>query len=916
MSLPSWLPIIINSTLPKQWLFSFSSDTTQKNTRFNLNTKDGSGFLFSHREFGANEFYFHIKRSDGTYCSLLSFKGVNLKFTRKNLPTAVDEFILDIGCIAIIEETEPSLFTWSALNRYLPPFNIKAKKVSIIRDGIPLYQSLTSELVLDWVFANQQHFLRLSNPKVQLEANFFQQIGHEQRRQIRHHIVKQLIKTNPAAESKRKNTTAYELNITKFNVQLNEETHLTAKGQIVFDNIIARRPKIGQIDGILDAPALPEKANIIKLNLSDNKLSAMLARPNQEPLLYLPITIAETKISVAQGKWSWPYLPQKLQGNFFISVNSPKNDDEEAQLTGRINFQTEAQRGKSNLVLTIPQTKFSEILTKTPFQLTGGVNINNIALSMTVPGYFQLNEHTPEIKLLPGALVRAWGELINEVYIEEARFPLAGISITPNGLNGRLQAILKTREALWGQVDLHMDGKAINLLPKSGKWFWLSWGQGRMPLLNANWDMASKGQFKNGTLYVESLSTGLDQMRYGLVKIDKPRIALLSPIILRPAQLKLDNPALFKGQLRLDASTIKFNNGGQIDEPVFDVKILGTSVRDFQFKGDLQSERFKRIALNGRWDGQRIRGQGWWPSQSVSSFRNLFSEETDIDLQTGSFYAQASFSAAAEQGFVMGGHLVFNDVDLRYENSHIQGLDFIMPYYFADHRWQLGKNAPVTLRVNRLKNVIDYQDLQMDLQGFYPFDPNFPLSFSNMSTNLLGGNLSIDEIRFPQTQPAHLIAQQIDSEQFWQIINPKQFSMQGRFGGELELLFNDADWLIKNGRIYNQGDIRVLIEPNMVKEIKHSNIAAGAAIEWLSQLQISDLKMQLTLSNLGELLLTSRVKARNRALSDEKLIDLNYTHEENVLALWRSLTFKNDLHDWLESVFSNFERSLKAAESH
>ncbi|SET36887.1 intermembrane phospholipid transport protein YdbH family protein [Thorsellia anophelis] len=908
-SLAIWLPIVINMSLPEQWVFSFSNEAKT--------TKDESsiqGFSFKNYQLKSDKFYFHIKRKDGSYCPLLSFKGVNLTFTRENLPTNVDEFIFDISCINLIEETEPSFFTWSSLNSYLPPFNIHAHNVRIVNDGLPIAVTATHQLNLNWIFKKNQHFIRLTNPNMQLEGHFAEISNSLLGITSKHHFLPRL-GLYPVNQSKRISAKRYALTIDTFKANITNDSenqvNITSKGNIIFNDIIVSMPEFALFEAIINSDLLPEKNNIARISLKQNKLLATLQQPNEGVLLSLPLTFSDTKISIAQGKWAWPYLAQKLHGNLFLSIDQANESLKETSFNARINMQTEAKRGKSNLVLTIPPTELNQVLNYMPFQLTGGMNIDNLALNMSVPGYFHINNQEPEVKLKPSALVRAWGQLINDVYIEEARFPLAGISITPNGINGRLQAILKTREALWGQVELHMDGKAINLLPDTGKWFWLSWGNGNMPLLNAKWDMESKGKILNGTLYVENLSTGLNQIQYGRVKVDEPRITLNEPIILIPNHHSLDKKGYLKGKLALDANSIKFDNGGKIDNPIFDVSLSGNSVNEFQFKGNLQSERFKHITINGRWDGQRLRGQGWWPLQDVRSFRNLFSDKTDLDIKTGTFYAQASFSAAENQGFVMGGHLVFNDVDMRYENSHISGLDFIMPYHFADHRWQFGKNAPVTLRIPTLENVILYQNMQVDLQGYYPFDTAYPLTVSNINTDLLGGNLSIDAIKFPQTEPAYLKAKHINSEQFWKLINPTQFTMKGRFGGEFELLFNDPDWLIKNGYVYNEEDIDVNLDTNLINDIKKTNIAAGAAVDWLSALQIAEIKMQLTLTNLGELMLTSRVKAKNSALSEDKLINLNYSHKENVLALWRSLSFKDDLHDWIESVVTKFQDDLK-----
>jgi hypothetical protein len=43
----------------------------------------------------------------------------------------------------------------------------------------------------------------------------------------------------------------------------------------------------------------------------------------------------------------------------------------------------------------------------------------------------------------------------------------------------------------------------------------------------------------------------------------------------------------------------------------------------FQFKGDLHADEIGPVQVNGRWDGERLRGQAWWPKQSLTVFQPL-----------------------------------------------------------------------------------------------------------------------------------------------------------------------------------------------------------------------------------------------------------------------------------------------------
>ncbi len=65
---------------------------------------------------------------------------------------------------------------------------------------------------------------------------------------------------------------------------------------------------------------------------------------------------------------------------------------------------------------------------------------------------------------LHGALLRSRGRVIDALDIDEIRWPLAGVKVTPRGVDGRLQAILRAHENEMGDFVLHLDGTANDFL--------------------------------------------------------------------------------------------------------------------------------------------------------------------------------------------------------------------------------------------------------------------------------------------------------------------------------------------------------------------------------------------------------------------------------------------------------------------
>ncbi|MFT4466127.1 MAG: hypothetical protein ACMX3H_18080 [Sodalis sp. (in: enterobacteria)] len=94
--------------------------------------------------------------------------------------------------------------------------------------------------------------------------------------------------------------------------------------------------------------------------------------------------------------------------------------------------------------------------------------------------------------------------------------------------------------------------------------------------------------------------------------------------------------------------------------------------------------------MNGRWDGERLRGQAWWPKQPQRVFAPLLQPALGIRLNQGEFYVQSSFSATADKGFIAGGHSVLTGGYLWYGDSRLVGVRLSLSYRLAQSRWTVG----------------------------------------------------------------------------------------------------------------------------------------------------------------------------------------------------------------------------------
>ncbi|MGQ8704896.1 YdbH family protein [Serratia sp. TSA_198.1] len=674
--------------------------------------------------------------------------------------------------------------------------------------------------------------------------------------------------------------------------------HLTGKIAIPLD--LDSMPVQGALQGEMQTGYL-EKPLLLDMRWQHQQgVLTLTEKGDDKPLVTLPWEITPQQVSINQGEWRWPYSQQPLNGGLNVALHDWSKGLDETQISARLNVITAGHNGKGNAVLTLGPGKVGLIDSDLRFQLTGQANLADFSMTASIPGILSGTILNPTLVLQPGSLLRLWGNASPEMKLEEARLPLAGVKVTAGGITGRLQAIISASDSYWGRFKLHLDGKAQDFWPDHGNWQWRYWGKGQLPPLQAAWDVAGSGSWQDTTIVLDRLSTGFDKLKYGLVTVDAPRLSLGQPLRWQRGE---QNPA-FNADIQLVAGKVSFTDGGHLPAPVLALQLKGTTPDSFQWQGKLQAEQIGPIALHGRWDGERLRGEGWWPKQSLKVFQPLISPDLNIKLRDGEFYAQSAFSAARVQGFEAGGHWVVNNGGMWLKDGEMSGLDFVMSYRLKNHLWQLGAKGPVTLRIKSFSNLFEMQNITADLQGFYPYSEPAPLTLSNVGLDVLNGHISLSALRMPQHDAAVLKLDKVDLSALFTALKPKQLAMSGKVDGELPLYLNHPKWLVRNGWIANAGMLTLRLDKDMADAIGSNNLATGAAIDWLRYMEINRSRASVDLDNLGELTLKAHIDGLNPQKSAKREVILNYTHQENVFQLWRSLRFGDNLQEWLEQALS------------
>ncbi|MBE8613090.1 YdbH family protein [Morganella morganii] len=620
----------------------------------------------------------------------------------------------------------------------------------------------------------------------------------------------------------------------------------------------------------------------------------------QTVLLNIPWEATAESILIKNGEWRWDEWEQPLKGTISAELKNWLSSPADMLLGARISVTTQGVRGKGTVVLQLPETPLPLTEFDIPFELAGQVNHNDMWAAGRVPAVLTGTFADPVIRLRSGALVRARGQLSPDFLVEELRLPLAGTSLSQQGISGPLDAIVTVNNPELGRYRFQMKGQAREFLPDNGRWYWQIWGNGRMKPLNADWTFSGAGSWLDEEIRIRKLNTGFNGIRYGMMSMDAPALTLLSPLI----WTRVDGQEKLSGKVQLTTRKIRLDNS-YLPSATFDMTLEGRAPRDFSVKGTLSAgKNIGPIHYWSRWDGVRLRGEARWPEQDMRAFQTLIPTDLGITLRNGVFYAQAAYSAAPGQGFVAGGHWVVKQAGMWLKDGEVSGVDFVLPWRLADSRWQLGSKTPVMLRIARVENLFEVTDIKADLQGYYPYDDAYPLELSGVSLDILGGQVTMPSLTIPQKTAAVIKLDKLNTGPLINTLKVTQFALEGSISGELPFYIDNPQWIVHNGWVENDEPLTLNLDNQFVESVSENNISAGTAINWLDYLVMKRVRTDVNLTNLGVLTMSSVVSGYNPVLDARRAVNLNYRHEENVFQLWRSLRFGSNLEAWLEKSIS------------
>lgn len=169
--------------------------------------------------------------------------------------------------------------------------------------------------------------------------------------------------------------------------------------------------------------------------------------------------------------------------------------------------------------------------------------------------------------------------------------------------------------------------------------------------------------------------------------------------------------------------------------------------------------------------------------------------------------------------------------------------------------------------------------------------------FDHIHAELLGGALNAPSLVWPAPdwQPAVLTG--IDLGELAALQSEPAVILAGKVGGYIPLRLGRHSLAVNEGRLANEGELYLSIPPSSgVQAMAASNQAVALALESLNPLRIDTFQARLDMSDNGWLDAAVTIKGIN-PLQNRLPVVFNYTHQENVLELLRSLRIGESVTD-------------------
>ena len=634
----------------------------------------------------------------------------------------------------------------------------------------------------------------------------------------------------------------------------------------------------------------------------------------QIELFNLPFNINQDQIQIEKGGFYWDLGEgQPLRGVLNLSVKKTQQEWFPLKTDVRVSLFSEGAQGKGNVVIYGSNGEIGQDGIDIPLEAHGnfkyGASIAYIDTVFKLSGIYA----EPVVYFQNPSNLRVTGrgtDLNLNINI-----PLADVQISRYGVEGRLQAQLKGDTPQFSGLELNLDGQAHEFIAGiksifdirdtknhlknteavvANHWEWTLSGKGMAKAVKAPVSLQGKGYWTNNHIEIQQLEGRLGEVNKAGVNIPTVELKLTDNIRWYYEEEKI------RGMLEATAPFIGLSYGGRFERPVFGLSLEGSSVADFNLAGELRAGELGPIKIFAHYYEQKLVGNIYWLEQPADVFQSLFPHKWDWLIRQGTIRGQTAFDITESEGIRAGGHFAIRGGEIALPDGEIEGIEFALPYRYIDNQTQLTKH-PVEVFVKRLKNgSLQLDNLRVKVRGYFPYSRKFPLELSQLSVDILGGQLSIDKLAFPQQNAAQLHLREIDLEQVIDLLQYNQLKMRGRINGMFPFWLEGKTCIVCDGNLSQAENVNLKLSEEMQSGLKQGGITESILVNVISEMDLQELQAKVNLKPNGIMQLNATIKGYNPNKKTAHPITLNYNHRENVYELWDIIDYGSQFEQKLE----------------
>ncbi|WP_455648012.1 YdbH family protein [Lonepinella koalarum] len=838
-----------------------------------------------------------VKLNQPSSCTLVQLENVQAQWWYSRSLRA-DKAIVDYACLMQLstsDETPKSQLNLTALLANVPNMELDIADLQVINtDSITaaaVQQLLQSQLSAKLIYQDQQ---------LSLQAN-----GKEGNQD--------LVKLNAILKNQ------------QLTGDLTYQPQAEQQHQLNFQLALAQHildlPTQGKLDLHWQRDDLPIRQADLTFQWQDQQGTLSLQDlEHQQQILNVPFKFEQNQLQIEQSRFYWDIdaLQQPLQGVLNLTLRKPTENWLPLDIDMRLSLFSAGEAGKGNIVIYGTNGSITKEKINIPLEAHGNIKYDqSIAY---VDAVFDVRGDENDLFALfkeKSTLRVNWKEPNANMNV---RLPLADVVIGKYGVGGRLQAFLQGDTAQFSDIDLHLDGEAnqfvagvtslfslrtrdfqrngVTLKGRDTNWWkWNFKGKATVKALKSTLKVNGKGAWQSDKVEIHQLNANIAQFHRSGMYVPKIDLGLKEIIRWDYEEKQL------QGLLQAKIPEVRLDYGGHFVQPILNLAINGTDIKDVNLAGDMTAGGLGPIKLFAHYRHDELVGRIYWLEQSAKVFQPLFPHHWEWAIINGTIKGQTSFDVSSERGLQMGGHFSIRQGEIAFPDGELKGIEFALPYRYINGTVELVKNHPVQVSVKHLKSgVLVAENLRVKVQGYYPYTKKRPFTLSELKLDLLGGDVSINKFALPQQKIANVQLHNIDLSQALAMAEYTQVGLTGRVNAIFPFWLENARCIICHGKITKteHQDVNLKLGSELIKGLKSGGLTEGILADVVSEMNLQNLTATVNLEPNGLLILSSHIMGYNPTKKHKNPITLNYNHQENVYELWDMLNYG-----------SAFEQNLK-----